>query len=134
MWYGMESFDSTVVSPRRPNSNILDRINHGELDEGYGLAEQLPALVPNIKRLYLRGCFSNANDKEGWTFLAACVRHMHQLEDVNLQRHARDGLEMADFLTVFRNSSLKWLQVGGFVKSTSQIEDLKVGRIDGLPL
>jgi hypothetical protein len=111
------------------NSNISEKKNHNEPDKGCRLAQQLPALVPNIKKLYLRGCFGKARNKLAWKFLAACVRHMHQLEDVNLQRHAHEGLEVAGFLPVFQDSSLKRLQVGGFVRSSSRIEDLKVSRI-----
>jgi hypothetical protein len=59
---------------------------------------------------------------------------MHQLDDVALQRQAREGLEVADFLAAFQDSSLKTLRVGGgFAKSSSPPEDMKVGRIDRLP-
>jgi hypothetical protein len=116
------------------NSFIPDTRNHEEPDGGCELAEQLPALVPNIKRVHLRGCFGKARNKQAWTFLTACVRHMHQLDDVALQRQAREGLEVADFLAAFQDSSLKILRVGGgFAKSSSPPEDMKVGRIDRLP-
>lgn len=129
----LQANPSLGVHCRVLNSFLPDKGNHEEPDEEYELAEELPALVPNIKRVYLRGCFSKARNKRAWTFLTACVRHMHQLEDVVIQRQARDGLEVADFLAAFQGSSLKELRVGGFAKSGSHLGDLKVGRIDRLP-
>jgi hypothetical protein len=117
---------------RRLNSNIPDNGNMEGAGQGWELAEQFPAFVPSIKKLYIRGGFGKDGNKPAWTFLRACVRHMRQLEDVNLQRIAIEGLEVADFLEVFQASSLKRLRVGGFARSNCQFENLKVGRDDGL--
>jgi len=114
--------------------NVPDRKLENESDDDCGPAEEIPAFMPNVRHMFVRGGFNKFRAKQTCKFLRACVQHMHQLEHLILAHLGKDSFSVAELLQVFQGqaSALKELSVIGFVAAESPYEDLKVGRIDGL--
>lgn len=117
-------------------TNVREQKSEDEPDEDCGPAEQLPAFVPNVKHMFVRGGFNKDRAKQTWKFMRACAQHMHQLEHLNIAQLGKDSFSVAEFVQVFQGqaSALEYLGVIGFSASESHYEDLEVGRIDGLAL
>jgi hypothetical protein len=117
-------------------TNVREQKSEDEPDEDCELAEQLPAFVPNVKHMFVRGGFTKDRAKQTWKFMRACAQHMHQLEHLNIAQLVKGSFSVAEFIQVFqgRASALEYLTVIGFSASESRCEDLEVGHIDGLSL
>jgi hypothetical protein len=112
--------------------NVSDHKEENEPDDDYGLAEELPTFMPNIRHMFIHGGFNKVRAEQTLRFLRVCVQHMHQLRHLSWAQRGKDSVSVAEFLQIYQGqaSALEELSVIGFSASVSRYEDLKVGRID----
>ncbi|KAH8696133.1 hypothetical protein BGW36DRAFT_380313 [Talaromyces proteolyticus] len=84
-----------------------------EPEDDFYFVEQIIPFLSNVKSLYVSGGFGPDDKTDTWNLIRSCTKHMPRLEEVELRRQSKFGLELADIMMGLQVPTLKYLKAFG---------------------